>query len=91
MPDIIRLAKTLKRHIDGILEARLSGMNPAVVEGLNNKIRTAFERSFALKAQKYRDAFIYLVEGGLRLPPRMLDLSSNINLFRQRQVSVGNR
>ncbi len=69
MPDIIKLGKTVKRHIDGILAAMRSGINSAVVEGLNNKIRTAFKRSYGFKAQKYRDTIIYLVAGGLSLPP----------------------
>ena len=69
MPEIIKLGKTMKRHLDGILEAIRSGINSAVVEGLNNKIRTAFKRSYGFKAQKYRDTIIYLVAGGLKLPP----------------------
>ena len=68
MPDIIRLGKTLKRHFNGILEAIKSGINSAVVEGLNNKIRTAFKRSYGFKSQEYRNRIIYLVAGGLRLP-----------------------
>jgi hypothetical protein len=69
MPDTIKLGKTMKRHLNGILEAIKSGINSAVVEGLNNKIRTAFKRSYGFKAEKYRDTIIYLVAGGLRLPP----------------------
>ena len=69
MPDTIKLGKTMKRHLNGILEAIKSGINSAVVEGLNNKIRTAFKRSYGFKAQKYRDTIIYLVAGGLKLPP----------------------
>jgi transposase len=68
MPDIIKLGKTMKRHPDGIMEAIRSGINSAVVEGLNNKIRTAFKRSYGFKAQEYRDTIIYLVAGGLKLP-----------------------
>ena len=68
MPHIIRLGKTTKRHIGGILEAIRSEINSAVAEGLNNKIRTAFKRSYGFKAQKYRDTIIYLVAGGLRSP-----------------------
>ena len=69
MPEIIKLGKTMKRHIEGILEAIRSGMNSEVLEGLNNKIRTAFKRSYSFKAQEYRDTIIYLVAGGLKLPP----------------------
>ncbi len=45
MPEITKLGKTMKRYIEGILEAIRSGINSAVVEGLNNKTRTAFKRS----------------------------------------------
>ena len=69
MPDIIRLGKTWKKHIDGIQEAIRSGINLAVVEGLTNKIRAAFKRSYGFKAYEYRDTIFYLVAGGLRLPP----------------------
>ncbi|MGP6207990.1 transposase [Cuniculiplasma sp. SKW3] len=58
----------MKKHIDGISDAISSGINSAVIEGLNNKIRTAFKRSYGFKAQEYRDTIIYLVAGGLRLP-----------------------
>ncbi len=66
--DTIRLRKTLKRHIDGILEAIRSGINSAVVEGLNNKIRTAFKRSYGFKSRENKDTSVYLVAGGLKLP-----------------------
>ncbi|QRF74545.1 Transposase [Thermoplasmatales archaeon] len=70
MPDIIKLGKTINRHLAGIMEAIRSGINSAVVEGLNNKIRTAFKRSYGFKAHEYRDTIIYLVAGGLKLPPQ---------------------
>ncbi|MEM0135282.1 MAG: transposase, partial [Thermoplasmatales archaeon] len=63
MPGIIKLGKTLKRHPAGIMEAIRSGINSAAVEGLNNKIRTAFKRSYGFKAQEYRDTIIYLATG----------------------------
>ena len=42
--DIMKLAKAMKRHLDGIMGAIRSEMNSAVVKWLNNKIRTAFRR-----------------------------------------------
>ena len=69
MPDIVNLGKTIKRHLGGILEAVRSTINSAVVEGLNNKICTAFKRSYVLKAGKYRDTIIFLVAGGLKSLP----------------------
>jgi len=70
MPDIIKLGKTIKWHIAGILVSIRKGVNFAVVEGLNNEIRTAFKRSCGFKAQEYRDTIIYLVEGSLKLPTK---------------------
>ena len=70
MPDIIKLGKTMKRHLDGIMEAIRSGINSAVVEGSNNKIRTAFKRSYWIKANGYRGMINYLVGVGLKLPPQ---------------------
>ena len=61
--------KDNEETIEGILEAIRSGINSAIAEGLNNKIRTAFKRSYGFKAQEYRDTIIYLVAGGLKLPP----------------------
>ena len=69
MPDIVKLRKTMERHLDGILETIRSGINSAVVEGLNNKIRTAFKRSYGFKVRDYSDTNIYLVAGGLKFPP----------------------
>ena len=59
----------LKIHLNGILEAIKSGINSAIVAGLSNKIGTAFKPSYGFKAREYRDTIIYLVAGGLRLPP----------------------
>ena len=69
MPDIIKSGNTMKRHFDGILEAIRSGINSDFVEGLNNKIRTAFKRSYGFRSQKYRDTIIYLVAEGSKIPP----------------------
>lgn len=67
---IIEFGKVTKRHIEGILEAISSGINSAVVEGLDNKIRTAFKRSYGFETQEYRDTIIYMVAEGLKLPPQ---------------------
>ncbi|WP_443367667.1 hypothetical protein [Cuniculiplasma sp. SKW4] len=39
------------------------------MEGLNKKIRKAFRCSYSFKAEEDGDSIIYLVAGGLRLPP----------------------
>ena len=72
MPEIIKLGKTMKKHIDGILEAIRSGINSAVIEGLNNKNRTVFKCAYGFKSHEYRDTIIFLVAGRLKLCIRML-------------------
>ena len=67
MPNIIKLGNIIKRHLAGIMGAIKSGINSAVVEGLNNKICTAFKRSCGFNAQDYRDTTIYLLAGRLSL------------------------
>ena len=54
MPDISKLGKTIKRHLAGIIKAIKSGINSAVVEGLNNMIRTAFKRFYGSQGSGIR-------------------------------------
>lgn len=68
--EIVKLGRTIKNHASGIIGAIKSGINNGVVEGLNNKIRTAFKRSYGFKSDEYRDTIIYLVAGKLSLPTR---------------------
>ena len=68
MPDIVKLGKSIKRCLDGIFEAIRSTIN-SVVGAFNNKIPTAFQRFYGFKAGRYRDTIIFLVAGGLKLPP----------------------
>ena len=63
--EIIKLAKTINKHYSGILEAIKSKLNNGIAEGLNNKIKTAFKRSYGFKTEKYRNTMIYLVAGKL--------------------------
>ena len=70
IPEIISVSKAIKKHAQGILEAMKNGLNNGVAEGLNNKIKTAFKRSYGLKTEKYRNTMIYLMAGKLTLPTR---------------------
>ena len=66
--EIVKLAKTIDNHFSGIMEAIKRNLNNGVVEGMNNKIKTAFKRSYGFKTEKYRNTMIYLVAGKLDLP-----------------------
>ena len=68
--EIITLAKMIKRNSYGILESIKGDISNGVVEGLNNKIKTAFKRSYGLKTEMYRNTMIFLMAGKLKLPTR---------------------
>ena len=48
--EFIKLANTIRRHLDGIMKPIRTGINSAVVEVLNNKFQKAFKRSYKFKA-----------------------------------------
>jgi transposase len=68
LPEMAKLAKSVRDHLDGIVESVRQRVTSGYAEGLNNKIRTAFRRAYGFKAKEYRDTMIYLVAGGLSLP-----------------------
>ncbi|ABE51238.1 ISL3-like element ISMbu4 family transposase [Methanococcoides burtonii] len=68
--EVITLAKMIKRNSHGILESIKGNISNGVVEGLNNKIKTAFKRSYGLKTEVYRNKMIFLMAGKLSLPTR---------------------
>lgn len=70
IPEIISLSRAIKKHSQGILEAMKKGINNGIVEGLNNKIKTAFKRTYGIKTEKNRNIMIYLMAGKLTLPTR---------------------
>ncbi|MFG1556034.1 MAG: transposase [Thermoplasmataceae archaeon] len=68
MPEIIKLGKTMKKDIDGILEEIRSCINSTVVDYLNYKIHTAFKCAYGFNSQECRDKTIYLMVADLTLP-----------------------
>ena len=65
--EIINFGKTVKKHFDGILNAIMLDLSNSVAEGINNKIKTAFKRSYGFKSDEYRDTMIFFVAGKLTL------------------------
>lgn len=61
-------AKTVKNHWDGILNFFYSKVTNGIIEGLNNKIKTAMKRAYGFKSFEYLKTIIYLVAGKLALP-----------------------
>ena len=68
LPEMSKLAKSIRNHLEGIIESVRQKVTSGYAEGLNNKIRTAFRRAYGFKAREYRDTMIYLIAGGLSLP-----------------------
>ena len=69
----VRLAKTIRRHLDGILLAVESGLSNARLEGTNNKIRMLSHRAFGFHSAQALIATIYLCCSGIDLQvPRLI-------------------
>ena len=65
---IKEVAKTIKKHWDGILRFIKSRVTNGVTEGINCKIKEAAKRAYGFKTfERYR-TIIYLVAGRLSLP-----------------------
>ena len=65
----VRVAGTIEKRIDGILEYIRSGLNNGRVEGLNGKTRTITRRSYGFHSASSLIAMIYLCCGGVHVTP----------------------
>lgn len=64
----IKLARTIRRHRDGILNAIRLGLNNGRLEGLNSRIRLISHRSFGFHSANPLIALIYLCCTGIIIP-----------------------
>ena len=65
----VRLARTLRRHRDGILAAIRLGLTNARLEGLRNEIGLLCRRSYGFHSPQARTALIYLCCAGITITP----------------------
>jgi len=65
----VRLAKTIRRHRDGILQAIRLGINQGRTEALNNKVRLITRRAYGFHTAKAALALIMLTCGPITLHP----------------------
>ena len=64
--EIKEVAKTIKRHWDGIMEFIKSRIdNNGIGEGINNKIKTGLKRAYGFKSFEYYRTITYLIVGKL--------------------------
>ena len=61
----IRLARTIRRHRDGILAAIRLGLSNGRLEGLNRRIRLISHRSFGFHSAQPLIALVYLCCSGI--------------------------
>jgi len=65
---IKELAKTIRNHWQGILNFFDCYISNGIIEGLNNKIKTAMRRAYGFKTFEYLRIIIFLVAGKIPLP-----------------------
>jgi transposase len=64
-----RVANTIERHIEGILEYIRSRLSNGRVEGLNGKARTITRRAYGFHSASALIAMLYLCCGGIKVTP----------------------
>ena len=63
----VRLGRTVRKHLDGILQALHTGLTNARLEGMNNKVRLLSHRAYGFHSGPPLIATIYLCCSGLDL------------------------
>jgi transposase len=64
-----KLARTIRRHLEGILAFIATGLSNGKVEGLNGKIRTLTRRAYGFHSARSLISLIFLCCTGLVLHP----------------------
>jgi len=63
----VRLARTLREHLEGVLTAVQTGLTNARLEGINNKIRLLSHRAYGFHSAQALIATVYLCCAGIQL------------------------
>ena len=76
---IIKAAKTIKAHWDGVMRWFESGLNNGFMEGINSLVQAAKARAGGYRSTKKMKVMIYLIAGKLnfdlpRVMPSMLPI-----------------
>jgi transposase len=69
LPHFKRVARTIERHLDGILEYIRVRLTNGPIEGLNGKARTITRRAFGFHSASALIAMLYLCCGGVHVTP----------------------
>ncbi len=68
----VRLGRTIRRHLDGIVALLTERITNGLAEGMNNKIRLLSHRAFGFHSAEPLIATIFLCCGGISLPDLQL-------------------
>lgn len=69
LPAFCKLGRTIKKHVDGIVEYVRTGLSNGRSEGVNSKARTITKRSYGFGSPSSLIAYIHLCCTGIRLLP----------------------
>ena len=67
LPPIIKVAKTIRKHQDGILRWFISGINNGILEGINSLVQAAKAKARGYRSDRNLATIIYLIVGKLDL------------------------
>jgi len=67
IPAIVDVAKTIRRHQDGILRWFTSGINNGILEGINSLVQAAKAKARGYRSDRNLATIIYLIAGKLDL------------------------
>ncbi len=65
IPAIVKVAKTIRRHQDGILRWFISGINNGILEGINSLVQAAKAKARGYRSTRNFATIIYLIAGKL--------------------------
>jgi transposase len=68
IPQIIDVARTIRRHQTGVLRWFTSGINNGILEGINSLVQAAKAKARGYRSDRNLTAIIYLIAGKLDLP-----------------------
>ena len=65
----VKAARTIRKHLDGILAYFQARLTNGLTEGFNNKLRMIARRAFGFLSATALISMLYLCSGGIRLDP----------------------
>lgn len=67
IPDMVKAAKTIRQHEQGILRWFTSKVTNGILEAINGLVQSAKRRARGYRSIKNLETMIYLIAGGLKL------------------------